>query len=78
MATLDVRSTHDNIDTLIVYDDNEGEYSITHMVKHGFGRKGSPAFVFDLDNECAVVSKEHAENIIKALQYAIKEGWWNE
>jgi hypothetical protein len=28
--------------------------------------------------EIPIVNKEHAENLIKALQYAIKEGWFDE
>lgn len=72
MATFDVRNSNTEEITEIVFADNDEKEYIPFIVqKNGF-------YGMDICAESLYVgieSKEHAENLIKALRKAIELGW---
>lgn len=72
MATIDVRDEAEDVVQVIKFSDSYA----THLVGEGIGEKDSFVTLYD-DNEDFVVinDKQHALNLIKALNKAIELGW---
>lgn len=72
MATIDVRGEVEEVVTAIKFSDSYA----THLIGEGIGEEGSFVMLYDDNNDYVVINdKEHALNLIKALNKAIELGW---
>lgn len=78
MATIDIRNEVDDKVTVIVFADGEGADGITQAKAIAlYDYNGVPyVSIEDMDGDVVIInSKEHAQNLIKALNKAIELGW---
>ena len=72
MATIDVRDEADAAVDVIKFSDSYA----THIFGEGIGEEGSFVMLYDDNDDYVVINdKEHALNLIKALNKAIELGW---
>ena len=72
MATIDVRDEVEDVVQVIKFSDSYA----THLVGEGIGKEGSFVMLYDDNDDYVVVNdKQHALNLIKALNKAIELGW---
>lgn len=77
MATFDVRNSGNEGITEIVFADEEDTQGFVQAYRLNFGcfREDNPIAIDDGENCVIINTKEHAENLIKALRKAIELGW---
>lgn len=72
MATIDVRGEVEDVVQVIKFSDSYA----THLVGEWIGEEGSFVMLYDDNYDHVVINdKQHALNLIKALNKAIELGW---
>jgi hypothetical protein len=73
MSTIDVRGELENVSEIRFAD--KDSYDYCPDVIRGGGARQTTLVETDSDRELVIRNKEHAENLIKALNKAIELGW---
>ena len=72
MSTIDIRDASlSNIDTIIVSERSINGINVAYKISNNYNRIN----IHDEDEFVCIVNKEHAENMIKAIQKAVQLGW---
>lgn len=74
MSTIDIRGVVESPVTCIIFADNHESFvNATHLIK---GDSESVVRIYDEEDDFVnITSKEHAENLIKALNKVIELKW---
>jgi hypothetical protein len=78
MGSIDIRSGGKNPITEVIFSKDEDEIAVLayRLTRDSDGKPSETVNIHDRRDRVILTSKEHAKNLIAALQYAIDNNWF--